>query len=52
VLSFDNNQEARTTVRAQGPSAAFELKLPARPRKVELDPGMWVLSEKTITKGK
>jgi hypothetical protein len=52
VLSFDNNQEARTTVRAQGPSTAFELKLPARPRKVELDPDMWVLSEKTLTKGK
>lgn len=52
VFSFDNNQVARTTVRAFGPSTPFELKLPAKPRKVELDPGSWVLSEKTLTKAK
>lgn len=52
ILSFDNNQEARTTVRVQGASTPFELKLPARPKKVELDPGLWVLSEKTLTKEK
>ena len=51
-FSFDGNQEARTTLRAAGPSTAFELKLPAKPRKVELDPGSWVLSEKTTTRGK
>ena len=52
VMSFDGNQEARTTVRVMGASTPFELKLPTRPRKVELDPGSWVLSEKTITRGK
>src|SRR6185503_7721131 len=52
VFSFDGNQVARTTVRAQGPSTPFELKLPAMPKKVELDPGSWVLSEKTVTKVK
>ena len=52
VFSFDNNQEARTTVRVTGASTPFELKLPAKPKKVELDPGSWVLSEKTITKVK
>ena len=52
VLTFDGNQEARTTVRATGPSTPFELKLPAKPRKVELDPVSWVLSEKTMTRGK
>ena len=52
VFSFDKNQFAQTTVRAQGPSTAFELKLPARPRKVELDPFFWILSEKTLTKPK
>lgn len=52
VFSFDGNKEARTTLRAAGPSTPFELKLPAKPRKVELDPGSWVLSEKTVTRGK
>jgi hypothetical protein len=28
------------------------VKLPRRPQKVELDPQMWVLSEKTSTSGK
>lgn len=52
VFSFEGNQEARTTVRAAGPSTSFEMKLPAKPRRVELDPGSWVLSEKTMTRGK
>jgi len=52
VMSFDGNQEARTSVRANGPSTPFELKLPARPKKVELDPFNWVLSEKTASRGK
>jgi hypothetical protein len=30
--------------------APFELKLPARPKKVELDPAAWVLSDKTTTR--
>ncbi len=52
VFSFDGNQVARTTVRAAGPSTPFELKLPSPPRKVELDPASWVVSEKTVTKGR
>ncbi|MNC93906.1 hypothetical protein D3C83_106380 [compost metagenome] len=52
VMSFDNNQEARTSVRAAGPSTPFELRLPARPKKVELDPFSWVLSEKTTSRAK
>ena len=51
-MSFDGNQQGRALLRAQGPSTPVELKLPARPKKVELDPNSWVLSEKTITKGK
>lgn len=49
LLSFDDNREARTTVRALGASTPFELKLPGRPRKVELDPHSWVLSDRTTT---
>ena len=52
LMSFDGNQEARTTVRAAGPSTPFEIKVPAMPRKVELDPFNWVLSEKTTSRGK
>jgi hypothetical protein len=52
VMSFDGNQEARTTVRATGPSSTFEIRLPAKPRKVELDPFMWILSEKTSSRAK
>jgi hypothetical protein len=39
-------------VRAVGPTTAFELKLPSKPQKVELDPAMWVLSEKTSARAK
>jgi hypothetical protein len=52
VFTFDGNQTGRTVVRASGPSSTFELKLPARPKKVELDPASWILSEKTATKSK
>jgi aminopeptidase N len=52
VLSFDGGQEARTTVRAEGQSSTFELKVPARPRRVDLDPHQWVLSERTTSRGR
>lgn len=51
AISFGGKQEARGTVHAYGPKATFEIKLPMRPTKVELDPQRWVLSEKTSTKG-
>jgi hypothetical protein len=50
-ISFGGKQQATTTVHALGPSANFQIKLPARPTKVELDPDHWVLSAKTSTKG-
>lgn len=51
VISFGGKQEARGTVYALGPKGTFQIKLPARPNKVELDPQHWVLSEKISTKG-
>ena len=51
VMSFGGNQQARGTVHAFGPSAAFQIRLPARPRKVELDPHHWIISNETSTKG-
>ncbi len=51
VISFGGNQQARGTVHAHGPTSTFQIRLPARPRKVELDPEHWVISKETSTKG-
>lgn len=51
VMSFGGNQQARGTVHAFGPTAEFQIRLPARPRKVELDPHHWIISNETSTKG-
>ena len=51
LISFGGKQEGRGTVHALGPKANFQIKLPAKPAKVELDPNHWVLSERTSTKG-
>jgi aminopeptidase N len=52
VMSFDGGQEARTTVGAVGASTPFTLKVPMKPRKVELDPYSWILSERTTSRSK
>jgi aminopeptidase N len=52
LLNFGGNQHAVATVLAKGAKAPFEVRLPLRPKKVELDPTHWVLSEKTETSGK
>ncbi|HKQ53182.1 MAG TPA: M1 family aminopeptidase [Pyrinomonadaceae bacterium] len=52
VFTFGEKQWASGTVHAFGPKTPFSIKLPARPRKVELDPNRWILSERTSTKGK
>lgn len=52
VLNFGGNQYAVGTVLAYGPKTPFEIKLPMRPKKIELDPKHWVLSEKTSIDGK
>jgi Peptidase family M1 domain len=52
VFTFSGNQVARTTVLARGASSTFELSLPMKPSKVELDPDAWVLAEKVTTKAK
>ncbi|HEV8587803.1 MAG TPA: M1 family aminopeptidase [Pyrinomonadaceae bacterium] len=51
VISFGGKQQARGTVHALGPTGNFQIRLSARPTKVELDPDRWVLSAKTSTKG-
>ena len=51
VIAFDGNQLASGTVHAKGAKTPFSINLPKRPKKVELDPHKWILSEKTSTKG-
>lgn len=50
-FSFGEKQEAVGTVLVEGASSPFQIRLPARPRKVELDPERWILAESVSTKG-
>jgi hypothetical protein len=50
VFTFGSDRFATGTVHAYGPKTPFQIKLPSRPAKAELDPYRWVLSEKTETK--
>ena len=49
-LSFGEKQHASGTVLVQGASSPFQIRLPARPKSVELDPDRWILSESVSTK--
>jgi hypothetical protein len=48
-LSFEK-ESGVGTVLVVGASSDFRMQLPMRPRKVELDPDHWIMSEKTSTK--
>ncbi len=50
VFQFEGGQSARGTIHASGPKTPFSIKLPMAPKKVEMDPDLWVLSENTSTK--
>lgn len=50
-FSFGDKKEAAGTVLVDGQSSPFQIKLPARPRKVELDPDRWILSGGISTSG-
>jgi hypothetical protein len=52
VMNFGPDKWASGTLLAYGPKTPFEIKLPMRPKKVELDPTHWVLSERTSTEAK
>jgi hypothetical protein len=52
VMNFGTDKWASGTILAYGPKTPFEIRLPMRPKKVELDPTHWVLSEKTSTEAK
>ncbi|HET9528632.1 MAG TPA: M1 family aminopeptidase [Pyrinomonadaceae bacterium] len=50
-FGFGGKQEAMGTVIVQGPSTPFQIRLPAAPSKVQLDPDRWILAESISTKG-
>jgi len=52
VFKFPGDQKGQHFVYANGPETPFEIPLPMKPDKVELDPDLWILSEKTETKKK
>ncbi len=47
LFRFGNDQAARGAIYAFGPETSFQVRLPRRPEKVELDPEEWILPEKT-----
>jgi hypothetical protein len=49
MIQFDQNRSGLAGVHAYGPQTPFQIKLPMRPKKVELDPHLWIASEKTVT---
>ena len=48
-IDFGGGKTARGTVAVLGSRTPFKIKLAERPQKVELDPGLWILSEHTNT---
>ena len=52
VICKFGNQAGRVTVYANGPQTSFRIPLPMKPSSVELDPDLWILSEKTSAKKK
>ena len=49
VMHFHGGKTARATVAAHGVHTQLNIKLPEAPEKVELDPELWILSDKTST---
>jgi aminopeptidase N len=50
VAELDGDQVSRTVIHAYGPETSLEMMLPKKPKRVELDPEMWVLSSDSSTK--
>lgn len=47
VIHLPGGKIARGTIAAYGAKAPVKVKLPQQPEKIELDPDLWVLSDKT-----
>lgn len=51
-VTLAKGQKAVVTIAVQGKESPVRVKLPSRPQNVELDPQLWVLSEKTSVSAK
>jgi hypothetical protein len=51
-FSFAEKQIALAPVLANGPTSTFQIHLPARPAKVELDPEHWIIADKVTATAK
>ena len=49
VMRLDGDKVGRALVYAMGPQTPVTLRIASRPKSIDLDPDMWVLSEKTTT---
>ena len=50
LITYTKGQKSVVPIAVHGKSASIEVRLLKRPKKIELDPEMWVLSENTTTK--
>jgi len=50
VFNLGGDTNARGTIHAFGPKTPFQIKLPMKPAKVQIDPNKWVLYEKLSVK--
>jgi aminopeptidase N len=50
TMNFGKDQIARVAVAVSGRQSPVNLRLPRRPSGVQLDPDLWILSEKTTTR--
>jgi len=49
VIHYSGGKLGYGTVAVQGKRTPINIKLQQRPEKIELDPDLWVLSDKTST---
>jgi hypothetical protein len=49
-IQFGRDRVSTTSVHALGPQTSGRVRLPSRPSAIELDPDLWVLSERTTTR--
>lgn len=52
AFNFGGNSNASGTIYAAGPKTPFQIKLPQKPVKVEIDPLKWLITEKVSVSGK
>jgi aminopeptidase N len=51
-ITLSKGTVAIVPIAVEGKESSFRVKVPGRPQKIELDPELWVLSEKTSTSGR